>query len=95
MLDNQIVTNNKLDKDLYWRTPLYVLNDLIVNQTYEDIGGNIQLASISSNGYSQLYAISPNIAIDEPILDKYQNIDIREHIGWQVGECLIAIPSRL
>lgn len=95
LINNQLLSNIAKDEDVYWRTPLYVLNDLILNQTYDDIGGNIQLASITSYNHGQLYAIVPSIITSEAEPSKYQNIDIREQIGWQVGDCPIAIPTMI
>ncbi|MEO3404146.1 hypothetical protein AAFN85_09595 [Mucilaginibacter sp. CAU 1740] len=79
----------------YWRTPIKVLRDVIKQNSYEEIGGNIQLAIIPSNGSFNHFAMSVPVEGISPRThtQKYRNIDQLEEIGRWVGNCLIAIPA--
>jgi len=74
----------------YWRTPITVLNQLIVDEEYSEIGGNIQLAIVGES-YGFRHHAFANDKNNNKLL--YRNIDIDEIIGMRVGECIIAIAG--
>ncbi len=77
----------------YWRAPARVLKEIIEENKFEAIGGNIQMA-VSNLFHFDLYSIAVPISKNEPkVTLKFRNFDLFDEIGQRVGDCLVAIKG--
>ena len=77
----------------YWRAPARVLKEIIEENKFKTIGGNIQLA-ISNLFRFDLYSIVVPISKNEQRATlKFRNFDLFDEIGQRVGDCFVTIKG--
>jgi len=84
MLDSRLKEVKDIGGLKYWRAPVRLLNDIIIDKKFSDVGGNIQLNFVGTNHFHMTSA-----AVGGEM--KFRNIDVFEDLPRMVGDCLIAI----
>ncbi|HVD97748.1 MAG TPA: hypothetical protein VNB90_06045 [Cytophagaceae bacterium] len=75
----------------YWRMPQTLIKDIIRDQRYESIGGNIQLSINNINAFHLMAIVEPKIEGQPAATMKFRNLDLYEDIGTFVGDCSVSI----
>ena len=95
LITDHMEANASKKTQLYWRSPIYVVRELITSKRYEDVSGNLQLCWISENFQITQAAVVVAIPGTNPTeyTHKYRNIDYFTEIGQRLGPCLINLPA--
>jgi hypothetical protein len=75
----------------YWRKPAKVLRDIIIENRFESIGGNLQINLCFNNRFDS-YALFTQTEAQQVGI-KFRNIDFTEDLMGNVGECNISLGA--
>ncbi len=75
----------------YWRTPLYVLHDIIRDQEFSEIGGGLQLGVIGEHYGFRHQAFTADTTDNTDFI--YRNINLDKVVGHFVGDCFFSLPG--
>jgi hypothetical protein len=79
----------------YWRAPAKVLREIIEQNKFETIGGNLQLATVNSFKFDTYSVVVPIKGQEPKATMKFRNFDVFDGIGKPVGECMVSINGMM
>lgn len=77
----------------YWKIPEVIFYDIVKSNTYETIGGGMQLAIAYGNEFQMTALVVPMKDDKTKATLSHKNFDIFDDIGINVGECVWAIDA--
>ncbi len=91
LVENELKVQEKKNNLEYWRAPVKVLKEIIEQNMFESIGGDLQLVRINQFKFDLFSVVVPNKGKEPEATMKFRNFDIFDEIGLDVGECYISI----
>lgn len=79
----------------YWRAPAKILREIIEQNKFETIGGNLQMATVNSFKYDTYSVVVPIKGQEPKATMKFRNFDVFDDIGRPVGECSVSINGMM
>ena len=93
LIEKKLVESYRLNKKPidYWRTPAKVLKEIIIENRFPSIGGNLQLAIANLYGFGIYSVVVPIKGYESKATLKFRNIDVFNDVRHSVGECIVSI----
>ncbi len=89
LVNIELEKNRNIESIWHWRKPAKVLKEIIRNNQFESIGGNLQINLCFPTQFDSYSLIIPTTENRATL--KFRNIDYSEDIMGNIGQCVIAL----